>query len=66
MESKPWYASKSIWGSIAAIGAVVINLLFGQGTVTESELVEVISAIGAAFGAAYGLYGRVVAKTEIG
>ena len=65
MEMKPWYLSKSVWGSMAAIAAMLINLAFGQGTVTESEIVEVISAIVGALGGAYALYGRIVANTQI-
>jgi len=57
MDSKPWYASKALWGGIvAAVGAVAD--MFTQGGPSPAN----VTALG---GALFAIYGRYVAETRI-
>lgn len=66
-DSKAWYESKSVWGSIvtlvamaAAIGGVEI------GDPDRQALAELLAIAGGAVGAILSLVGRLVATSRIG
>lgn len=64
--SKPWYASKTIWGSIVAvlaIGASAIGFDLGEGD--RERLVDAILQLIAGGGAVLAVFGRVVATDMI-
>ena len=65
--SKSWYLSKAIWGSLVAV-VIGTLLMFGVGTELEGEetaIVELIMQIVAVVGGVVALIGRVVARKNI-
>lgn len=65
-DSKPWYASKGIWGGI--IAAVTAALAAFGVTITESDqesLVQSGLALVAAVSAVLGVYGRAKASKKL-
>jgi uncharacterized membrane protein len=65
---KPWWQSKSIWGSIVSVAALVASALLGVNidASTQAEVVNIILTITGAAGGALAVYGRVVADKAIG
>lgn len=63
----PWWQSKTIWGSAIAILASILAL-FGLNldASLQSQLVDIVVAIGGVIGGALAWYGRVVATKKIG
>ncbi len=66
IEEKPWYESKTIWGSLIAVAAALTSALGvsidGQ---TQGELAEIIVQFAAAGGALLAIYGRLSATHVI-
>ena len=65
--SKSWYLSKAIWGSLVAV-VIGTLLMFGVGTELEGEetaIEELIMQIVAVVGGVVALIGRVVARKNI-
>jgi hypothetical protein len=69
-ETKPWYASKTIWGAIVTIVSLLLSLkgiqidektkqlLIDQGTAA-------VTALGAFIGSLMAIYGRIRAEKKI-
>lgn len=69
-DSKKWYASKGVWGSIIVVAAIVLRLLSkeSEAQVVEAEsgaIAEWIVQIVAAIGAVVAFWGRLTAKKEL-
>lgn len=67
MDTKNWYTSKGVLGSLVA-GAAVVAGFFGVqfGIEDQAELVDVIVGVVGAVAALIGMYGRITATTKIG
>ncbi len=70
VQTKPWYASKTIWGGIIALIAAVLSL-FGhqidpqtQKFITD-QAVQIATAIAAAVGGGLAIYGRIKAEKKV-
>lgn len=66
-EVKPWYTSKTIWGSVLS---VVSGLVPIAGTVlnipgVHDGAVDLLSGLGASIGGAVAAYGRVNATAQV-
>lgn len=67
MDTKNWWQSKTIWGSIIGGAAVIVSLVFHR-TVSpadQSAIVDAIVTIVGALGSVFAVYGRIVASTTI-
>ncbi len=66
MDTKPWYESRTVWGSIVAVGASLAGV-FGLAVEPQEQLLIVDTALQAisAAGAILALYGRFVATSRI-
>ncbi len=69
-ETKVWYASKGVWGSVIVIASIVLRLLSkeSEAQVVEAEsgaIAEWIVQVVAAVGAVIAFWGRVTAKKEL-
>ena len=66
MDTKKWFRSKGVWGSLIA-GAAVVAGFFGIqfGIEDQAELVEIITTIVGGAAALIGMYGRITASTVI-
>ena len=70
-DTKPWYASKGIWGSIIAIISLALGLFGGHAMTPEAQvtltdqIVAVASGIGTLIGSILAIIGRLTAKTAI-
>lgn len=66
VEEKPWYHSKTIWGSLIAVAA---GLLSGLGytvdPTSQAELAETIVQLAGSAGALFAIYGRLSATDII-
>ena len=66
VDNKAWYASKTVWGGVMALVAAIAGLLgHAIDAGTQSELVDCVTAGGAAVGSIVAIYGRIVAKKKI-
>lgn len=66
-ETKPWYASRAVWGSVVAIASSAL-LVMGH-TITpdiQSALVDALALLGSSVGSLVALWGRVSATKKIG
>jgi len=65
---KPWWQSKSIWGSVVSVASLLASGLLGISldASTQAELVNIILTVTGAAGGALAVYGRVVADKAIG
>ncbi len=68
--TKPWWESKTIWGSIITVVAVTTGLFGIQiDPQTQAVLVDNVTALmsagGAIMGAILGIYGRVKADKKV-
>lgn len=66
LDYKPWYTSKSIWGSLVAVSAVIASA-FGVeiDERTQSVLVDVSLQIVAVGGSLFSVLGRLNATSRI-
>lgn len=66
IDEKPWYLSKTIWGSLVAVGAALASTV-GLSIDGESQLAisEAILQVVAAAGALFSIYGRLSATDII-
>ena len=65
-ETKKWYQSKTVWGSVVTIGAAIAGVFgYGIDADTQGRIVENISSIVAAAGGLLALVGRLVADKKI-
>lgn len=66
VEEKPWYTSKTIWGSLVAVAAALSATLgINIDGATQSELAAVIVQITGAAGSLFAIYGRLIATDII-
>lgn len=67
METKPWYQSKTVWGSVLAVAAALSGPLFGThlDAGMQGDLADWLASAGAVIGAGLALYGRLTAKHVI-
>lgn len=66
MDSKKWYQSKTIWGSLVAVFAVVAGYLgFDVGAEDQQIIVDAVFAIVGGAGGLLAVYGRVKAEKNI-
>ena len=67
MDTKKWYQSKTILGSIAAVASVVLGYFgFTFGAEDQAQAVEAVLAIIGGAGGLVAVYGRVKAEQKIG
>lgn len=66
-DTKPWYASVTIWGSILAIAAPVASLVFklNVDAQTTSDMANWLAGAGALVGGLIAIWGRLRATTAI-
>lgn len=66
VEEKPWYLSRTIWGSLVAVAAAIAGIGgISVGADAQSQIADaMVQAVGAA-GALVAIYGRLVAKDII-
>lgn len=64
-ETKSWWQSRTIWGSIAVLLVLVIKLIKPNAEVTDSELLDVIMAVVAVVGSVMAIWGRIVAQKRL-
>jgi hypothetical protein len=72
METKAWYESKTIWGSIISVGALVAGFFGIKDEVdpeTQAKLVDnivvIAGAVGSVIGTVLSIYGRIKANATI-
>ena len=66
-ETKPWYQSKSVWGSIITIASMVAAVAGSPITPEDQQsLVTLTTTAAGSVGAILALVGRLVAKDRIG
>lgn len=67
VETKKWYASKGVWGSVLAIGAGAAGI-FGYTIDADMQVqaVELLAAGGSVVGGLIALVGRLLASKAIG
>ncbi|QDP59291.1 MAG: hypothetical protein Tp136SUR676911_30 [Prokaryotic dsDNA virus sp.] len=65
-DSKKWYQSKSVWGGIVALLAVLLGA-FGYSITGDDQslLIDSLSIIGGAVGSLVAIYGRVKASKRV-
>lgn len=64
--SKPWYASKGVWGGIVALLAGIAAMLgYTIGPDEQATLVNALIGVGGSIGGVLAVYGRVKAKDEV-
>jgi hypothetical protein len=63
MDNKPWYASQTIWGGIAAMGGGLGLAYYGY---QHSDPISVSGGLTAAFGGLQSVIGRFKSTTVIG
>lgn len=64
-ETKPWWQSRTIWGSIAVLLVLVIKLIKPDAEVTDTELLDVIMATVGIVGSIMAIWGRIVAQKRL-
>ena len=66
VEEKPWFLSKTIWGSLISVGAALSATLgIGIDAVSQQEIAEALVQIIGAAGALVAIYGRLTATRII-
>lgn len=66
-DSKAWYASRGVWGSLVAVGAGIAGI-WGY-SITEADQATVVAAVSAIAGSVGGLvalWGRLKASKKVG
>lgn len=64
-ETKPWWQSRTIWGSIAVLLVLVIKLIKPDAEVTDTELLDVIMATVGIVGSIMAIWGRIAAQKRL-
>ncbi|WP_075997880.1 hypothetical protein [Salaquimonas pukyongi] len=65
IDEKPWYFSKTIWGSLIAVASALGSMLgISLDQATQAELADIVVQLAGAAGALVAIYGR-LAATEI-
>jgi hypothetical protein len=66
-QSKPWYASRTVWGGLVAVAAPVIGMMLHVtvGVGDQAVLVDALTGIGSGVGGLIAVYGRVKATEKI-
>ena len=66
-QSKPWYASKTIWGNAVAIGGIAFALINHHviSQIDATTITDDLTMIGTAAASLYAIYGRLVASHKI-
>lgn len=65
-ETKPWWQSKTIWGSVVMVIAVVAQFFnVSIDDAARSEIVEILSSLGGVVGAALAVFGRITATAKL-
>lgn len=66
VEEKPWYASKTIWGSLISVAAALAAAVgIGLDQTTQGEIAEAMVQLVGAAGALFAIYGRLTATDII-
>lgn len=66
-DTKQWWQSKAIWGSLISIVAVGVGFTGHQISAADQQvLVDAVSTVIATGGQVYAIYGRMVASSKIG
>jgi hypothetical protein len=66
VEEKPWYASKTIWGSLISVAAALATTVgIGIDQTTQGEIAEAMVQLVGAAGALFAIYGRLTATDII-
>ena len=66
VEEKPWYESKTIWGSLVAVAAALAGMLdISIDSPSQSQLAEIIVQLSGALGGLFAIYGRLSATDII-
>ena len=66
-DTKPWYASKGVWGGIIAAVAGLAGMFgYAISDADVSSLTEVATGLVAAIGGAVSVIGRIVATKRVG
>lgn len=63
MNEKPWYKSKTIWGSIVAVLALIAGA-FGYSVGPEAQE-EIVTALIGIVGGGFAIYGRIKAVDRV-
>lgn len=63
MSEKPWYKSKTIWGSIVAVLALVAGI-FGYQIGPDAQA-EIVTGLVGVVGGAFAIYGRIKAVDKV-
>ena len=71
-DTKGWYASRGVWGSVVTVASIAFALIYGtqidadtQKTLAD-QIVALVTAIGTLGGSIVALYGRLKATKRIG
>lgn len=64
-ETKAWYQSKTVMGSLAAIIMTVVGILGKDIGISEGELTDILLQVGSIAAMCIALVGRFTAKKEI-
>jgi len=65
-ESKKWYQSKSVWGGMVSLLAVLLGVFgYSIGGGDQSSLVDALTLLGGAVGSIVAIYGRVKASKRV-
>ena len=65
IDEKPWYLSRTIWGSLIAVAAALGSILgIPLDQATQTQLADIVVQLAGAAGALVAIYGR-LAATEI-
>jgi len=65
IDEKPWYLSRTIWGSLIAVAAALGSILgISLDQTVQAELADIVVQMAGAAGALVAIYGR-LAATEI-
>lgn len=66
-DTKPWWQSKTLWGSIVTLGSAALGLAGLEiGEADREGLIELLSSLGAALGGIVAIVGRISARRRIG
>lgn len=66
-KTKPWYASRAVWGGIIAVGSAAAGALgYNMDAEVQLNLVELLPVLGSAIGGLLAVVGRIKADSKIG